>query len=306
MPEPGRQRPHSLSAPWSKEDRVKPEMIADYECVCAEGPLWHAVERRLYWVDIPTGSLFRYEPETGQHERCLEGSALGGFTIQADGALLLFMDKGAIRLWRDGALTTLREDIPEERGSRFNDVFADPEGRVFCGTMPSPQGPGRLYRLDLDGTLTCVLEGIGCSNGMGLAPGLERLYYTDSAKREIYLFDYDRATGALSNQRLFVRTPEGEGAPDGMTVDAEGCVWTAKWDGGCLVRYTPDGREERRIAFPAKKVSSVTFGGPDYTDIYVTTAGGDNKGENGPGAGALFRVRAGVKGVPEFLSRIAV
>jgi D-xylonolactonase len=91
-----------------------------------------------------------------------------------------------------------------------------------------------------------------------------------------------------------------------MTVDAEGYVWSARWDGGCLVRYAPDGSEERRITFPAKKVSSVTFGGPDYTDMYVTTAGGDKKAEEGPGAGALFRLRLGIQGVPEFRSRLGL
>ena len=133
---------------------------------------------------------------------------------------------------------------------------------------------------------------------------MKHLYYTDSPTREIYVFDYDRATGAIANQRVFVRTPADEGVPDGLTVDAEGYVWSARWDGGILARYTSDGEEVMRIPFPARKVSSVTFGGPDYADIYVTTAGGDKKAEEGAGAGALFRLRLGIQGKPEFLSRI--
>jgi D-xylonolactonase len=172
--------------------------------------------------------------------------------------------------------------------------------------MATKERLGRLYRLDRDGTFTVVLEGIGVSNGMGFTPDRKRMYYTDSRKREIYLFDYDRKTGAITNQRVFVRTPEGEGIPDGMTVDAEGYIWSARWDGGCLVRYAPDGTEEQRIAFPARKVSCPTFGGPDYADIYVTTAGGQNKAEEGQGAGALFRLNLGIRGVPEFRSRIAL
>jgi D-xylonolactonase len=132
------------------------------------------------------------------------------------------------------------------------------------------------------------------------------MYYVDSPKREVYLFDYDQATGAITNQRVFVTTPEGEGVPDGMTVDAEGYVWVAKWDGGCLVRYAPHGDEDRRIKFPAKKVSSAIFGGEDYADMYVTTAGGTDKPNEGAGAGALFRVRLGVKGVAEFRSKVKV
>lgn len=283
---------------------MQPQMIADYECVVGEGPLWHPGEQRVYWTDIATGRMFRYDPATGVHEQFYQGEIVGGFTIQDDGALLLFMARGAIKIWRDGELTTILDEIPDERESRFNDVFADPEGRVFCGTMPTPTRAGRLYRLDPDRTLTLLLEGIGVSNGVGLTPDGKQLYFTDTGAGKIYLFDYDRSTGDLSNQRVFVDAPGEEGGPDGMTVDAEGYVWSARWGGSCLVRYRPDGTEERRVEFPAKKVSSVTFGGPDYGDIYVTTAGGDNKAEDGPGAGALYRLQPGIQGVPEYPSRV--
>lgn len=285
---------------------MEPELVADYACLTGEGPLWHPGERRLYWVDIPAGRMFRYDPETGSHEQFYQGETIGGFTIQEDGSLLLFMAKGAIAVWRDGELYYIHEDIPDERETRFNDVIADPVGRVFCGTMPTKDRLGRLYQLDLDGTLTKLLDGIGCSNGMGFTPDRKQMYYTDSPTHEIYLFDYDQGSGTITNQRVFVHIPEGEAMPDGMTVDAEGYVWSAHWDGGCLVRYAPDGSEGRRIDFPAKKVSSAIFGGADYTDIYVTTAGGDNKAAEGSGAGGLFRLNLGIQGVPEFPSRIRV
>lgn len=283
---------------------MEPELIADYACVVGEGPLWHPFEKRLYWTDIPTGRLFRYDPATGHHEPCYQGDVVGGFTIQADGALLLFMDKGAVKIWRDGKLTSVIEHIEAEMDSRFNDVHADPLGRVFCGTMAVGERMGRLYRLETDGTLTPILEGVGCSNGMGFTPGCQQMYYTDSFKHTIYLFDYNAATGAITNQRVFVQAPPEEGFPDGMTVDSEGYVWSARWDGSCLVRHAPDGTVDRRILFPVPKVSSVTFGGPDYTDIYVTTAGGDKKETDGEHAGALFRLNLGIRGVPEFLSRV--
>lgn len=283
---------------------MKPELIADYQCVIGEGPLWHPGEKRVYWTDIPMGRMFRYDPANEVHEQIYEGDVVGGFTIQEDGSLLLFLAMGAIAIWREGQFRYVYEEIPNERETRFNDVIADPAGRVFCGTMSTPDRPGRLYRLDADGQLTQVLDDVDISNGMGFTPDRTQMYYTDSPKREIYLFDYNRDTGGITNKRVFVRTPEGEGMPDGLTVDAEGYIWSARWDGSCLVRYTPDGKEDRRIEFPAKKVSSVIFGGEDYTDMYVTTAGGDNKAEEGYGAGALYRVNAGVRGVPEFLSRI--
>jgi sugar lactone lactonase YvrE len=287
---------------------MEPVLIADYQCITGEGPLWHPDEHRLYWVDIPAGRMFRYDPATGDHEQCYSGPVVGGFTLQTDGKLLLFMDKGAIRVWRDGFSETIVESIPEEQDSRFNDVIADPEGRVFCGTMATRAHDARLYRLDRDGSLHVVVEGVGVSNGMGFTPDGKGLYYTDTRKRTIDLFDYDRATGEISNRRVFAAVPaaEGEGGPDGMTVDAEGMVWSARWGGSCVVRYNAEGNITRRIAFPARKVSCPAFGGPYYADLYVTTAGGNNKPEDGAGAGALFRVDVGVRGVPEFRSRIGL
>jgi len=280
------------------------ELIADYKCRTGEGPLWHPMERKLYWVDIPMGRLFVYDPATKLHRMVYEGDQIGGFTIQADGSLLCFMSKGAIRVWRDGFVRTIRESLPGEEDSRFNDVIADPAGRVFCGTMATSSHAGRLYRLDTDGTITPVVDGVGVSNGMGFTPDRKAMYYVDSRPREVYKFDYDESTGVITNRRVFVKTPDDEGVPDGMTVDAEGFVWVAKWDGGCLIRFRPDGTEERRITFPAKKVSCPTFGGDDYGDLYVTTAGGQDKAANGPGAGCLYRVRTGIHGVPEFFSRV--
>ena len=285
---------------------MEPQIIADYQCHNAENPLWHPTEQRLYWTDILTGRLFRYDPATNTSEQIYQGESVGGFTIQEDGALLLFKERGAIELWQEGEITTLIPEIPEERETRFNDVIADPAGRVFCGTMPTPDGFARLYRLDCDRTLTPIFDGIGVSNGIGFTPDNKQMYYTDSPKREIYLFDYDKATGTLSNQRVHITTKEGEGVPDGMTVDAEGYIWSARWDGGHLFRYNPNGEEVLRIPFPAKKVTSVTFGGSDYTDIYITTAGGDNRAEEGSGAGAIFRLNLGIQGVPEFFSKVAV
>ena len=284
---------------------MEPELIADYNCETGEGPLWHPLQKRLYWLDISNPRMFWYDPATGHHEQFDVGRQVGGFTFQADGSLLLFMDRGSVAIWRNGKLKTIVDQIPDEVNSRFNDVHADTKGRVFCGTMPTKDRPGRLYRLELDGTITKLLDGITCSNGMGFTLDRKQMYYTDSEAYTIYLFDYDEETGDLSNQRIFVQHDKSLGLPDGMTVDAQGYVWSAHWDGNALIRYNPKGEEVQRIGFPAKKVSSVTFGGDDYSDMYVTTAGGNQKAEDGPGAGALFRLRIpGVRGLPEYYSRV--
>jgi D-xylonolactonase len=282
------------------------DCLVDLPCELGENPYWHPDEGRFYWTDITRGQLYYYDFATGEHRQFYEGETVGGFTLQADGALLLFMPKGAVRTWKNGVLETVLEGVPEEHDSRFNDVIADPHGRVFCGTIESDTHPGALYRLDPDGSLTKVAGGVGTSNGLGFSLDHKKMYYIDSPKQFVYCFDYDEKTGAISNRQDFIAIPESLGTPDGMTVDAEGYLWVAIWGGGCLIRFSPEGKEVLRLVFPAKKVSSVTFGGPDYEDVFVTTAGGENRAEEGPGAGAIFHFRPGVRGLPEFRSRIKI
>ena len=284
------------------------EPIADYACETGEGPLWHPDEGRLYWLDIPPGKLYRYDPSTGSHGLVLDaGEAIGGYTIQTDGSFLLFMARGRIAHWREGQpLRNLVDDIPAEREGRFNDVIADPAGRVFCGTMPRSGSNGVLYRLDTDGSLAVVIEDAGVSNGMGFTQDLKTFYHTNT-RRGITRYDYDIDSGQISNPEVVVREgAPSSGRPDGMCMDAANCIWSARWDGYALVHHMPDGREIQRLNFPVPKVSSATFGGRDYTDLYITTAGGHIKETDGPQAGTLYRVRLGVKGKPPFRSKINI
>jgi D-xylonolactonase len=290
---------------------VLPEVVVDLSCQLGEGPLWHPVEKRLYWLDYPMGRIYRYDPASGGHELAFQGARTAGFTFQADGGLLLFMDGPSVAILHDGELSYVFEGLPDEAGMHFNDALADPKGRVFSGTVPNDRSRiadkvGKLYRLDTDGSATPVADGIGISNGMAFTPDGKQMYYTDSYTRTIYMFDYDEDSGEISNRRVFVKTAPDGGLPDGMTVDAEGYVWSARWDEWVLCRFAPDGTEERRIRFPAKKVSSVTFGGADYSDIYVTTAGGDQRNGEGASAGALFRLKVGIRGRQEHFSRVSL
>jgi hypothetical protein len=190
-----------------------PELIADYACETGEDPLWHPIEKQLYWTDIPAGRLFRYDPASGRHEQCYQGRPIGRFTIQADGSLLLFMDRGTVAVWRHGAVTELVAEIPEERGSRFNDVIADPCGRVFCGTMSSEQGKGKLDRRNCDGSLQVMVENVGCCNGMAFTLDRSGFFHTDSFAGEISRFDYDVEHGSLHHRRLFARFAKADGMP---------------------------------------------------------------------------------------------
>jgi D-xylonolactonase len=291
-------------------------VVADTHNHTGEGPIYHPDEEAVYWLDIPDGELFRYDLAAEDYELVLDiDGMVGGYTIQEDGDLLLFCDEGRIQPWNpeSGLGDPLIESIDGAEDFRFNDVIADPRGRVFAGTMHQTDPAehlGSLYRLDTDGTLIEVQTDTAIPNGMGFTPDRSQFYFTETVAGHIYRYDYDQATGAISNREVFVETADVEGNPDGMTVDAEGHVWSAFWDGGRVSRYDPEGAEVDRVEFPAKKVSCVTFGGPDYESAYVTTALGPGEGdaatreEEGSGAGALFEADLGVDGVPEFRSRI--
>ncbi len=296
---------------------VQIEMLCDYECLVGEGPTWHDDEQCAYWVDIYQGALYRYDPASGSHAEVFRSDLyLGGFTIQRDGTFIFFMQDGTIMHWDGHELTPLFHRIATPHGAdiRFNDVSADPAGRVFCGLtalMPAADKRRSLYRLDPDGSLRAVVDGLGCSNGIGFTPSHDAMYLTDSADGVIWKYAYDVATGHLGSREAFVTvTGQDEGVPDGMTVDAAGYVWSARWGGHKLVRHHPDtGQAVAEIRFPVERVSSVTFGGPDHAHLYVTTARGMVDGPDGPvvadptpPAGALYRVdvgHLGIRGVAE-------
>ncbi len=288
---------------------VEYEVIADEACRCGEGPIWHVAQGRLYWLDNVTGRLFWYDPKTNHHELALQYDGIAAATVQVDGSLLLFGRACGVWRWDGGEPTVVVEPTPGE--SRFNDVAADPKGRVFAGSMPvpDPDNPGKtlrlgtLYRFDPDGSRHEVEHDLGCSNGIGFSPDLTLMYFVDSVTHQIFVYDYNPDTGEIRNRRVFAEVDHAW-SPDGLTVDAEGCVWCAMWNGSRVIRFSPDGEPIRTIMLPTPMASSVMFGGPGLDELYITSAGGQDKQKNGQHAGALFRVRPGMHGKPEFLSRL--
>jgi sugar lactone lactonase YvrE len=184
---------------------------------------------------------------------------------------------------------------------RFNDVIADPEGRVFAGTIGQNPKCG-LYRVDRDGTITKLFSGTGCSNGMGFSPDLKIFYWTCTTTRRIYAFDYDGPSGELTNRRLFYEAKPDEGLPDGMKVDAEGCIWSARWGGSCVKRHDQTGKIIQHIDVPAANVTSMAFGGEKLDQRFITSA--QEPGANDQG-GHLFQISVPVRGRAEFKSKIA-
>ena len=280
------------------------QVIADVGCKLGEGPVWHPHEGALYWTDIDAGRLWRYEPGE-EAEVVYEGQKVGGFTVQADGALLLFRERGNVVIWDKGQVrSVVVEQIQGREGERFNDVYADPMGRVYAGTI-CPGMMGRLIRLDVDGVWHEVLSGIACSNGMDLTCDHSQMYYTDSEMRTIWRYSYDQSSGGLYDREVFVEVAEGEGRPDGLTVDCGGDVWSARWGGWGVYRFSSEGAKKGKIDLPAARTSSLCFGGKGYEDLYVTSAGGDDKDGLGEYAGAVFKVKVDVRGRESFLSRVS-
>lgn len=285
------------------------ELMVELDCLTGENPLWCAELGKLVFVDIPRGIIYGYDPAAAKCDVIARTRVTGGFTLQGNGSLLLFQDGPIATLGADGSIRELAASACPGN-DRFNDVIADPEGRVFAGTMG---GNGKLLRFDTDGSVTEICDGCGIANGMGFTPDLRGMYFTDSVPRKIYYFDYDRATGNLTNRRVFAEIPSEVGCPDGMTVDADGFVWSANWYGGRLRRYAPDGHLDREVFLPATQTSSVTFGGSALDEMYVTSA---SKVEADPlrpagydlnawRGGGLYRVRVpGVTGRLPFRSRI--
>lgn len=285
------------------------ELVAALDCETAENPLWCEERRRLLFVDIPSGTIYGYDPAAQNCSVVTRTRVTGGFTLQEDGSLLLFQDGCVAILGNDGKVREVMTDACPGN-DRFNDVIADPEGRVFAGTMG---GNGKLLRFDTNGRVTEICDGCGISNGMGFTPDLRGMYFTDSVPRRIYYFDYDRVTGNLSNRRVFAEIPREVGCPDGMTVDADGYVWSAIWYGGRLRRYAPDGRLDREIFLPATQTSSVTFGGAALDEMYITSAAASGDDPLAPPrydlrafrGGGMYRVRVpGMRGKLPFRSRV--
>ncbi len=276
------------------------DILVNAGCKLGENPLWDEREDCLYWTDIDGGTLHRHKK--GRHEVIYQGEKVGGFTLQADGSLLLFRVADIARLAPGREAQTLLE-VHEPGMERFNDVIATPTGDVFAGTIGSSETSGGVYRVFQNGVLEKLWDGAHIANGMGFSPDLRHFYWTDSDARHLYRFDYDRATQALTGRELIYEVPEAEGVPDGLAVATDGTFFSARYGGSSLVHHAADGRVLERLAVDAKNVTSAAFGGAAFKTLYVTSAAGE-----GSGAGAVFvhhfENGAKLSGRQKFYSRV--
>jgi sugar lactone lactonase YvrE len=286
-------------------------MQADVRCVvdCAnrlgEVPLWDVAEQALYWVDIEGKRLHRLTPATGEVETWDMPERISSFALREKGGLVVAFASGLAFL----DLPTMAIDWiarPEAHlpGNRFNEGKVDRKGRFWAGTMDDSLAShtAGLYRLDPDLRVTRVLGDIGISNCFIWSRANDRFWFADTLDKQVFTFDYDHETGTIANRRLFTDTTGLGSGPDGGTIDEDGFIWIAMWDGWKVSRFAPDGRLDREIRLPVAKPTSCMFGGPDLSTLYVTTAVWDTTPEGlaaQPQAGGLFAIDAGVRGLPE-------
>lgn len=278
------------------------ELLIPCRCTLGEGPLWDEKKRVLYWSDIDGGELHAWTEATGQARRIYAGPKVGGFTLEADGALALFRVNDYVRLGDDGQCTQSRP-FQDEGAERFNDVTADPRGRVFAGTIGLSETSGGVFRYDPDGTSRLLFRGTGVSNGMGFSPDRKTFYWTCSTTGRIFAFDYDEATGGVSRQRLIHQAQPANDIPDGLAMDRSGGFWSARWDGRRIVHHQADGKVDGAIAIPALRPTSCCFGGEKFDQLFVTSARADEAPPELTGGG-VFRVTGAGQGRPVFRSRL--
>lgn len=292
-------------------------VIADYQDRCGEGPLWDDRNNVLYWTDLAGARCYRYDWTEGIPSVLNEGLEIRGFALHGDAQGLLFTNSKGVWAWDIVSVPVLICDSAEGYRCDLNDCIADPVGRLLTGSVfydPCKEYErGKLIRVDLDGSAHVLDDGFELANGLGFSPDAATLYFTDSAARRIYAYDYRAANGSAQRRRTLVAVPATEGLPDGLTVDAEGFIWSSQWFGGCVVRYDPDGRVERRIPVPAKQPSSVAFGGPDLNEIFITSAGASAASPimppgydpySGYFGGCLYRAKSDVQGRREYRARL--
>jgi sugar lactone lactonase YvrE len=278
------------------------EIALDVRAELGEGPLWDDRRQRLLFVDIMRGHIHEFDPVTNGDRIIKVGRPVGAIALTEKGDWIAAASDGFYRVdpvtGRVAPLVAIEANIPD---NRMNDGYVDARGRFWAGTMSMSgrKEKGTLYRLDPDGKVRRMLGPVSISNGLDWSPDNRLLYYIDLPLSRIDVFDFEVVTGTIKNRRKFVDFPSEIGYPDGLIVDADGFVWVALWEGGSVHRYAPDGRLDVIVPVPASQTTKCAFGGPDLTDLYITSAwiGLDPAARaEQPHAGSLFRVKGAGRG----------
>ena len=281
---------------------IKAETLFEVNNTLGEGPLWHPAEGVLYWVDIEEGDLYRSNRAMTNVTKTHFDTTLGAFCFIKTGGFILATGDGFF-VWdgKEVVPSLLWNPLPDRTEVRLNDGKVDPAGRFWAGSMDIQLLEGELYRLDPDGSQQTMLHHIGISNGLGWSPDRKSMYYTDSYQGTIFAFDFDVETGSIQNQQPFVQLPHNnrDVVPDGLCVDAEGCLWSAQWNGWQVVRYDPQGKPILTVKVPAQRITSCCFGGDAMDQLFITSARTgltDADMAKQPRAGSVFIVQTETTG----------
>ena len=262
-----------------------------------ESPVWSHKEHALYWTDIEDKLIFRYDPQTKQFSSFELPCKVGSLGLVANGGLILAVKDG-FAFW-DGygkTVEMLQKTIPDQSPCMMNDGKVDPMGRFWAGSK-GPKGLANLWFLENQNKLQKVLTGLGISNGLDWESNI--FYFTDSLDARIYRYDYDLASGLITNPTVFFESPKG--VPDGLTLDIEGNVWTAIWDGWKILQLSPAGKILQEIEVPIQRPTSLCFGGLGLQTLFITSASVDLNAEEleaQPMAGDLFAFESEIPGRP--------
>jgi sugar lactone lactonase YvrE len=286
------------------------ELVIDAKATLGEGPCWDAKTERLYWVDILEKRVHLYDPLQQTNEIIQLDQYVGAVVVRQSGGLILALQHGFYSYQEESKAWTAIADPESERiNNRFNDGKCDAAGRFWAGTMSMKEGieknTGALYCLEKDLRVRKALSQISTSNGITWSPDNQKMYYIDSPTKQVVAYDYDLESGSLRNLSVVVSIPENGGFPDGMTIDAEGMLWIAQWDGYQVSRWNPHtGKLLETVTIPAARVTSCVFGGKALNELYITTArtGLDEAAlKQQPDAGGVFRVKTNTTGLPTHL-----
>lgn len=284
------------------------EPVLAHTCELGESPVWDAANNRIYWVDILNGTLHWYNESDLTTEQFAIGQEIGAVALAGDHRLVAALKNGFYLIDpEEKSILTIAETEAGIITNRFNDGKCDPAGRFWAGSMSVIGEPdaGTLYMLDHGGQVFERIGKVGCSNGLAWSPDCTMFYFIDTLSCQVVAYDFDVESGAIWNRRSIIYFNPAEGLPDGMTIDSEGMLWIAMWNGSNVSRYNPStGQLLSRIMLPVSQVTSCTFGGPALSDLYITTARtglSDRELGQEPLAGSLFVVRdTGFSGLPVF------
>jgi sugar lactone lactonase YvrE len=276
---------------------VRAEQITPAVAYHGEGPIWDERAQVVRFVDVYRGDVVSLDPATGAIERTPVATVATCVVPRTGGGLAVATERGFTLVGPDGSLEPL-PDVWDDPAMRMNDGACDGHGRFFSGSMAydKAEGQGSLYRLDPDRTVHRVLNGVTISNGIGWTPDGHTTFYVDTPTRRIDAFTYDPSTGEMSERRTAIDLADVTGFPDGLTVDAEGGIWVALWQGSAVHRYL-GGRLDLVVEVPVSQVSSCTFGGANLDQVFITTSA-ESLTDPEPAAGALFVAAPGVRGLP--------